>query len=963
MDKAKRVRFTEPVTSLGNTNTKTASLSKLGTNKHALSSTRVRPSTSASESQPSSNTKKDKIQRPPSSPQKNKVEAHPRTIKSSWKNKNCVVEPKGTASVQHSKINASSKLICIKCNGCMLSNNNDLITTTTEVPSKKTIALETDTPKPVVPLVYSKKPRKSKTTDHVCKSKVVQIVLLYLDSGFSKHMTKDRSQFTNFVNKFLGTVKFENDHVANIMDYGDYQIGNVTISRVYYVEGLGHNLFFVGQFCDSNLEVAFHQHTCYIRNLEGTPNGLKTISYKAASRLSPFGNEEIRRQVHELLSKGRETPEVIAPIAKVVAPEPAASTGSPSLIIIDQDATSPSNSQTTPETQSPIIPNDVEEDNHDLDVAHMNNDPFFDKVMVITLKWIYKVKLDKLGGIIKNKARLVARGYRQEEGIDFEESFAPVARLEAIRIFLAFASHMNMVVYQMNVKTAFLNSNLREEVYVSQPNGFVDTDNPNHVYKLKKALYGLKQTPHVWYDMLSSFLISQDFSKGSVDPTLFIRREGKELLMSKYALESLNKYGLDSCDPVDTPMVEKSKLDEDKEGKSVDLSYYRGMIGTLLYLTANRPDLQFSICMFGRYQARPTEKHLHAIKRIFRYLRGTVNQGLWYPKDSDSHIEEIDLFLATDDLMPPGIKNDDYDSEGDIHFFEEFLSNDPFPLPENESSNFDHHDDPSFPRPPLEPPDVEIFFDFEPDTVVLTTKLVKGISKHYVLMPNILPTLSTLDSDLDFTRSHDSLGSGNRIFDLGIFIDVQFKRLLSREEFSISFIRDPLYPVFDTLLSFLSENEDKVFKPGILSCLLVSHRDKITSGFSKNPMMMYGGDFLFLDTCKTLVELNLEGEYELDVPKDEVLFPSMKKIRLVERLCSMRHSDDLRRINISSTSLKRLRIHADAASVVYFECKAFDEVDEVFDKFDKIDDFDNINEVNDQNMRIFPNLVKLVTDI
>ncbi|GJS20335.1 retrovirus-related pol polyprotein from transposon TNT 1-94, partial [Tanacetum coccineum] len=142
--------------------------------------------------------------------------------------------------------------------------------------------------------------------------------------------------------------------------------------------------------------------------------------------------------------------------------------------------------------------------------------------MVITLKCIYKVKLDELGDILKNKARLVARGYCQEEGYDFEESFALVARLEAIRIFLAFSAHKNMVVYQMDVKTAFLNGNLREEVYVSQPDGFVDPDNPNHVYKLKKALYGLKQALRSWYDMLSSFLISKDFSKGSVDPTLFI---------------------------------------------------------------------------------------------------------------------------------------------------------------------------------------------------------------------------------------------------------------------------------------------------------------------------------------------------------------------------------------------------------------------------------------------------------
>ncbi|GKD87659.1 retrovirus-related pol polyprotein from transposon TNT 1-94 [Tanacetum coccineum] len=190
----------------------------------------------------------------------------------------------------------------------------------------------------------------------------------------------------------------------------------------------------------------------------------------------------------------------------------------------------------------------------------------------------------------EEKAQLVARGYRQEEGIYFEESFAPVARLEAIRILLAFAALMNMVVYQMNIKTAFLNA--------------------------KKALYGVKQAPRAWYDMLSSFLISQDFTKGSVDPTLFIHRDGKELLLisqsprgicinqSKYALESLNKYNFDSCDPVDTLMVEKSKLDEDKEGKVVDLSHYCGMIGTLLYLTASRPDLQFAICMCARTKAK-----------------------------------------------------------------------------------------------------------------------------------------------------------------------------------------------------------------------------------------------------------------------------------------------------------------------------------------------------------------------
>ncbi|GJS46680.1 retrovirus-related pol polyprotein from transposon TNT 1-94 [Tanacetum coccineum] len=350
---------------------------------------------------------------------------------------------------------------------------------------------------------------------------------------------------------------------------------------------------------------------------------------------------------------------VIAPIMKYSSRTgtPAVSTSTPSSTTVDQDAPSPSNSQTTPENPPLVIPNDVEEDNHDIKVSHIEELNEFerlevwelvprpDKVMVITLKWIYKVKLDKLGGILKNKARLVACGYRQEEGIDFEESFTPVARLEAIRIFLALAAHINMVIYQMDVKTAFLNGNIREEVYVSQPDGFMDKDNPNHVYKLKKALYGLKQAPRAWYVMLSSFWISQDFSKGLVDPTLFIRREGKELLLisqsprgifinqSKYALESLKKYGFNSYDPLDTPMVEKSKLDKDKEGKAIDPSHYHGMISTLLYLTASRPDLQFAICMCARYQAQPTEKHLN-VKRIFRYLKGTIHRGLWYPKDS-----------------------------------------------------------------------------------------------------------------------------------------------------------------------------------------------------------------------------------------------------------------------------------------------------------------------------------------
>ncbi|GJR43033.1 retrovirus-related pol polyprotein from transposon TNT 1-94 [Tanacetum coccineum] len=280
-----------------------------------------------------------------------------------------------------------------------------------------------------------------------------------------------------------------------------------------------------------------------------------------------------------------------------------------------------------------------------------------DCVMIIALKWIYKVKLDEYGDVLKNKARLVAKGYRQEEGIDFEESFAPVARIEAIRIFIANAASKNMTIYQMDVKTTFLNGELKEEVYVSQPEGFVDPDHPTHVYRLKKALYGLKQAPRAWYDTLSRFLLDNKFSKGAVDLTLFTQKTGKHILLvqiydicvfinqSKFALEILKNFGMDSCDPVDTPMVDRLKLDEDPLGILVDHTRFCSMVGSLMYLTANRPDLVFDVCMCARYQASPTKKHLEALKRVFRYLKGTINWGLWYSKDTAM---ELTAYADTD---------------------------------------------------------------------------------------------------------------------------------------------------------------------------------------------------------------------------------------------------------------------------------------------------------------------------
>nr|GEY06076.1 retrovirus-related Pol polyprotein from transposon TNT 1-94 [Tanacetum cinerariifolium] len=933
------------------------------------------------------------IQRTQCRAKKNKLEDYPRTVIPSLNNKKSMGNTKAISSVPNSNLNVNSDLKCATYNGCLFSDNHDScvlefinsvnahvksksakkpvnkkiwkptekmfttighiwrptertftlvgnmcpltqITTTAIMPLRKPIPIEINKSTPILTLVYSRKSKEAKNIVPVSKSKINKSLVANRKEpnnswGSTISNVPSSTVECRLSKLFSGTVKFGNDHVAKIMGYGDYKIGNVTISRVYFVEGLGHNLFSASKTKSwlwhrrlSHLNFGPINHLArqglvresvnrkkyilvivddysrftwvkFLRSKDEAPdliikflkiiqvrlkvpirrirtdNGTEFvnqtlrkyyeqvgISYETSVARSPQQNVVIERRnrtlieaahtmliyaqaslflwaedgsynqrlilgsslvmhqqrklsefttdtrrivetIHvdfdeltamaskqsssrpalnemtpETISSGLvqkpsfltpyvppsridwdllfqpmfgellnpppsvdpQAPEVIAPITDVIPPEQAEST-------VDQDAPSPSKSQTTLEVQSSVIPQDVKEDIHDIEVAHMGNDPLFgvlipkvtsaqssstlspqtimqpdhqipqhnskwtkdhpldniidqlsrlvstrlqlheqalfcyygafltsvepktykdaltqscwiesmqeelnkferlevwelvprpDKVMVITLKWIYKVKLDELGGILKNKARLVARSYRQEEGIDFEKSFAPVARLEAIRIFLAYAAHKNMVVYQMDVKTAFLNGNLREEVYVSQPDGFVDQDNPNHVYKLKNALCGLKQAPRAWYDMLSSFLMSQDFSKGLVDPTLFIRRNGNDLLLvqiyiddiifaastielcelfanlmcskfkmsmmgkisfflrlqisqspkgifinqSKYALESLKKYGFESCDPVDTPMVEKSKLDEDKERKAVDPSHY-----------------------------------------------------------------------------------------------------------------------------------------------------------------------------------------------------------------------------------------------------------------------------------------------------------------------------------------------------------------------------------------------------
>ena len=319
-----------------------------------------------------------------------------------------------------------------------------------------------------------------------------------------------------------------------------------------------------------------------------------------------------------------------------------------------------------------------------------------ENVHVIGTKWIFKNKTDEDGEIIRNKSRLVDQGYTQVEGVNFDEFFAPVARLESIRILMSIACSMNFKLYQMDVKCAFLNGYLNEEMFVEQPKGFKDPHFPDHVLRLKKALYRLKQGPRTWYDLLTHYLLNRGFKRGYVDRTLFVKndedyllvaqvyvdnivfgatiddraiefseemkkefemrmvgeltfflglqvkqkKEGIFVLQEKYARNIVKKFGLDSKKHASTPINSSTKLNVNSSGVEVSPTLYRSIIGSLLYLTASRSDIEFNVGVCARYQATPKESHLTAVKRITRYINETPDYGLWYSKDSNTFLAE-----------------------------------------------------------------------------------------------------------------------------------------------------------------------------------------------------------------------------------------------------------------------------------------------------------------------------------
>nr|GEX43951.1 Gag-Pol polyprotein [Tanacetum cinerariifolium] len=489
------------------------------------------------------------------------------------------------------------------------------------------------------------------------KQVLVEIILFIVDFGCSKHMTGNLKLLTNFVEKFLGMVKFGNDQIAPILGYGGLIQGIITIKKsTCYIRDLKGNDLLTGSCGTDPYSITLQDTSslnpiCLMAKatssqawlwhcLSPSPQSQENVSHTTETVTTSNELDLLFSLMFDELLNGT-TSVVSKSFAVTTVDDPNKhqhqhTTQSTSIIVAAD--TPPLIIQATPKTtcQAPtvtateninqaeaITENAQVEDDEFINIFSTPNikeamaDSAWIEVMqeeilrferlgvwelvnrplcknVINMKWLWKNKRDEENTIICNKSRLVSKGYGQKEEIDFEESFAPVAQLEAVRLFVVYVAHKSFQVYWMDIKTAFLYGPLKEEVYVNQPNGFVDPYHPDQVYRLKKAL---------WTQTSSKSVIHQS-PRG-----IFINQV-------KYAQEILKKHGMTSCDSIGTPMATKH-LDADLSGTPVDQTKYHSMLGALMYLTASRPDIVHATCYCARYQAKPTEKHLTAVKRIF----------------------------------------------------------------------------------------------------------------------------------------------------------------------------------------------------------------------------------------------------------------------------------------------------------------------------------------------------------
>nr|GEW07377.1 hypothetical protein [Tanacetum cinerariifolium] len=592
---------------------------------------------------------------------KTQIEEHPRISSDSNKNKS-VTACKDSLNSRTSNANG----VCATCKKCLVDSNNFACVT------KSLNDVNARTKNPDVVPISTRKPKghmnKSVATPH--NKKIVQLILFIVDSGCTKHMTGNLKLLCYFVETFLGTIRFGNDHFTPVHGYEDliwkstcfvrdlqgndlltgnrrYDLYIISLqestsltplclmdkaspsqawlrhrrlshlnfdyinllSKKDIVVGLPKLKYVKDQLC-SSCELSKAKRSSFkskaVPSLKGRLN-LLHMDLCGPMRASDYDNPDPVPQLQNASSleeahvpSQQELDLLFGPLydeffnansnpqdkqpPKNIQPTSAPST--PTYVHAEKTTIIKQKKNTYQIMNLPILSVHCHKKllslPHTTLVWELVDKPFGKSV--IRLNWFWKNKKDEYQTVIRNKARLVAKGYAQEEGIDFEESFAPVAHLEAVWIFIAYAAHK-----------------------------FFDPDHPEKVYRLKKALYGLKQAPRAWYDELLKFLTSKGFTKGTIDPILFTIRYGDDILLvqiydfksTKYALEILHKHGMEKGQSIGTPMATNPKLDADLSGNPVDQTDYRSKIGSLMYLTSSRPDIV-----------------------------GTVNMRLWYPKGS-----------------------------------------------------------------------------------------------------------------------------------------------------------------------------------------------------------------------------------------------------------------------------------------------------------------------------------------
>ncbi|GKC18799.1 retrovirus-related pol polyprotein from transposon TNT 1-94 [Tanacetum coccineum] len=660
INKRKTIRFAEPVISsntsqkqLGSSQTKT----KQTTNNYVSPSIGVSWFTKSRRSKSTDNTKNDRILQISSSTQKkNKVGAHSRIVKSCLNKLNCVVKPSGIANVQHSKVNTNSKLMCVKCNSSMFDARHELCFLEFVSDMNAIVAQES-----IVTKVYTRRPKVPKTNGSNSKLKIAKSVI-------SNKTEPDTSRGSNtLVAPSSSSVDLRKLDLSYLHVFGALCNPNNDRENLGKFQAKADIGIFI-EYAPKKKAYRIYNRRPKLQCMTPATSSLRLVPIPIPQQpCIPPPRDDWDRLFQPMFDEYFNPPTIAVSLVLVaVAPRAIDLADSHVSTSIDQDAPSTnlisqgSSSNVRPIhtpfeslgrwTKDHLIVNVISDPSRSVSTRkQLQTNPMWcyfdafltsvepknfeqamtelswidamqeeiheferlqvwelvpcpDKVMLIKLKWIYKVKTDEFGGVLKNKARLVAQGFRH-----------------------------------------------REE-------GFVDQDNPSHVYKLKKALYGLKQAPRAWYDMLSSFLISQHFSKGVVDPTLFTWKAGNDLLLVQIYVDDIIFASTNTamCNEFANLMTTKfkmsmmgadvilfsitnfsNKLDEDLQGKPVNATIYHGRIGSLMYLTSSIPDLIYAVCLCARYPAKPTKKHLNTVKRIFRYLKGTINMGVWYSKDTD----------------------------------------------------------------------------------------------------------------------------------------------------------------------------------------------------------------------------------------------------------------------------------------------------------------------------------------